>query len=220
MIPVILGPKGRHYVIDHHHLARALHDEGVKDVLVNVIADLSALDKDSFWVVMDCRGWCHPYDAAGVRQDFADIPASIADLVDDPFRSLAGELRRAGGFAKDTTPFSEFIWADFLRRRIKRKAVEKDFELRSESGAYTGEGPERRLFAGLVRTRRPLALRLFPTAIPSARLAVDTALPIFSRRRPMERRMRKEKTKNQILANRRKGHHKARNRRRRARAKG
>jgi hypothetical protein len=36
----------------------------------------------------------------------------------------------------------------------------------------------------------------------------------------MEIRMRKEKTKNQILANRRKGHHKARNRRRRARAKG
>ena len=30
MIPVILGPKLRHYVIDHHHLARALHDEGVK----------------------------------------------------------------------------------------------------------------------------------------------------------------------------------------------
>jgi hypothetical protein len=36
----------------------------------------------------------------------------------------------------------------------------------------------------------------------------------------MEIRVRKEKTKNQILANRRKGHHKARNRRRRARAKG
>ena len=32
MIPVILGPKQRNYVIDHHHLARALHDEGVKDV--------------------------------------------------------------------------------------------------------------------------------------------------------------------------------------------
>jgi hypothetical protein len=36
----------------------------------------------------------------------------------------------------------------------------------------------------------------------------------------MERRVRKEKTKNQILANRRKAHHKARNRRRRARANG
>jgi hypothetical protein len=49
------------------------------------------------------------------------------DLVDDPFRSLAGELRRAGGFAKDTTPFSEFLWADFLRRSMKRKLLEADF---------------------------------------------------------------------------------------------
>ncbi len=127
MIPVIAGPKGRYYVTDHHHMARAMHDEGVKDILVNVIADLSALEKDSFWVVMDCRGWCHPYDADGLRKDFSDIPSSIADLVDDPFRSLAGELRRAGGFAKDVTPFSEFLWADFLRRRLRRKAVEKDF---------------------------------------------------------------------------------------------
>ena len=28
MIPVILGPKKRHYVIDHHHLALALHERG------------------------------------------------------------------------------------------------------------------------------------------------------------------------------------------------
>ena len=41
-------------------------------------------------------------------------------------------MRRAGGFAKDTTPFSEFLWADFLRRRIKRKAVERDFDTRLE----------------------------------------------------------------------------------------
>ena len=32
MIPVIFGPKDRYYVIDHHHLARALHDEGEKQV--------------------------------------------------------------------------------------------------------------------------------------------------------------------------------------------
>jgi hypothetical protein len=36
-------------------------------------------------------------------------------------------LRQAGGFAKDGTPFSEFIWADFLRRRIKPKDVKADF---------------------------------------------------------------------------------------------
>src|ERR1700692_3061263 len=128
MIPVILGPKKRGYVIDHHHLARALHDEGQKDVAVTVIADLSKLELDAFWTVMDNRFWMHPFDAEGVRRHYKDIPKSVTDLVDDPFRSLAGELRRAGGFAKDTTPFSEFLWADFLARRIQRKTVERDFE--------------------------------------------------------------------------------------------
>src|SRR5579863_9775210 len=53
LIPVVLGPKDRHYIIDHHHLARALHDEGVKDVAVTVISNLHALDRDAFWAVMD-----------------------------------------------------------------------------------------------------------------------------------------------------------------------
>ena len=35
MIPVILGPKKRHYVIDHHHLALSLQGEGIKNVLVD-----------------------------------------------------------------------------------------------------------------------------------------------------------------------------------------
>jgi hypothetical protein len=128
MIPVILGPKQRHYVIDHHHLARALHDEGVKEIAVTVVANLSKLDGDTFWTVMDDRSWMHPFDANGRRRDYADIPKRVMEMVDDPFRSLAGELRRAGGFAKDTTPFSEFLWADFLRRRMKRKLVERDFQ--------------------------------------------------------------------------------------------
>jgi len=128
LIPVVLGPKRRHYVVDHHHLARALHDEGVKDVAVTVISNLSGLDRDAFWTVMDNRSWTHPYDDEGRRHHYDDIPKSVAQLLDDPFRSLAGELRRAGGFAKDTTPFSEFLWADFLRRRLKRKAVERDFD--------------------------------------------------------------------------------------------
>src|ERR1700681_122691 len=134
MIPVILGPKDRHYVIDHHHLARALHEEGVEDVLVTVIANLSKLERDAFWIVLDSHSWMHPFDQNGKRRGYDDIPKSVADLVDDPFRSLAGELRRAGGFAKDTTPFSEFLWADFLRRRIKRKAVEDDFNRAIERG--------------------------------------------------------------------------------------
>ncbi len=128
MIPVILGPKQRHYVVDHHHLARALHEEGVTEIAVTVIANLGTLEPDSFWFVMDNHSWMHPFDAEGRRRHYKDIPKSVTELVDDPFRSLAGELRRAGGYAKDTTPFSEFIWADFLRRRMKRKLVDNDFE--------------------------------------------------------------------------------------------
>ena len=127
MIPVILGPKRRHYIIDHHHLARALYDEGVKNIAVTVIANLSTLDHDTFWFVMDNRDWAHPFVDAR-RRPYSDLPKSVDKLIDDPFRSLAGALRREGGFAKDTTPFSEFLWADFLRRRLKRKKVEAHFE--------------------------------------------------------------------------------------------
>ena len=127
MIPVILGPKGRHYVIDHHHLVRALQDQGVENILATVVADLSAVKRESFWTVLDNRSWCHPYDSQGRRRDFDAIPKTIAGLRDDPYRSLAGELRRAGGFAKDTTPFSEFLWADYLRSRVKPAMVQDDF---------------------------------------------------------------------------------------------
>jgi hypothetical protein len=127
MIPVILGPDGHHYLIDNHHLARALHDEGVKSVLTLVIADLRKLDTAAFWFVMDNRGWLHPYDERGRRRTHKELPTCVEDLRDDPFRTLAGELRRAGGFAKETIPFTEFLWGDFLRRHIKKKTVQKNF---------------------------------------------------------------------------------------------
>jgi hypothetical protein len=127
MIPVVLGPDKRFYVVDHHHLARALHDEGIADILVTVIGDLTMVDRDAFWGVMDNKRWVYPYDAKGERRHFKDLPKSVKELKDDPYRSLAGELRRAGGFAKDTTPFSEFLWADFLRRQMSRKLVEDNF---------------------------------------------------------------------------------------------
>ncbi|WP_448042999.1 ParB-like protein [Bradyrhizobium liaoningense] len=128
MIPVVYGPDSRYYVIDHHHLGRALHDEGVKEVLVTIIGDLRMVEREAFWGVMDNKRWVYPYDAKGERRSFRDLPKSVADLKDDPFRSLAGEVRRMGGFAKDTTPFSEFLWADFLRRQVSRKAVEANFD--------------------------------------------------------------------------------------------
>jgi hypothetical protein len=127
MVPVIKGWKERLYIIDHHHLARALFDEGIDKITTTIIGDLSKLEKDLFWYVMEHRNWAHPY-SFGVRHSYDDLPKSVEDLKDDPFRSLAGEIRRAGGYAKDTTPFSEFLWANYLRHRMKLRDVEKDFD--------------------------------------------------------------------------------------------
>src|SRR5258708_30308925 len=149
MIPVVLGPKKRHYVIDHNHLSLALHKEGLRDVLYTVVLDLSALNLDAFWTVADTKGLVYPFDAQGRRRDFADLPKTVMQLKDDPFRSLAGELRRAGGFAKDTTPFSEFLWADFFRRKIKRKAVEADFAAAVEQALRLATSEEAEELPGL-----------------------------------------------------------------------
>jgi hypothetical protein len=37
-------------------------------------------------------------------------------------------LPRVGGYAKDTTAFSEFLWADFPRRRVDHKEIELHFD--------------------------------------------------------------------------------------------
>jgi len=148
MIPVIWGPKGRYYIIDHHHLALALHKEGLENILVTVVSDLRQLKLDTFWVVLDHHGWVYPYDAHGRRRGFSDIPKSITGLKDDPFRSLAGELRRAGGFAKDTTPFSEFLWADYLRQHMKAKIVEMDFEAALEKALRLAKDLEAQYLPG------------------------------------------------------------------------
>jgi hypothetical protein len=79
----------RPYVIDHHHLARALNDKGVREVLVSAVANLRSLDKDAFWTFLDTRGWIHPFDEDGKHQPLTALPKSVADLADDPFRSTS-----------------------------------------------------------------------------------------------------------------------------------
>ena len=116
--------------------------------MVTVILDLHQLELDSFWVFLDHRGWVYPYDANGRRRDFSDIPKSVTGLMDDPFRSLASELRRAGGFAMHTTPFSEFLWADFLRRRLKAKEVQMGFEAALEKALYLAKSTEAQYLPG------------------------------------------------------------------------
>ena len=127
VVPAVVGPKTHLYIVDHHHFTRALLEEKADLVAVYVVADLAHLAKSEFWTFLDNSAWCHAYDAKGERRPLSNIPKNLEELTDDPFRSLVGELIRVGGCAKTKTPFFEFLWADFLRRRIKQTLVEKDF---------------------------------------------------------------------------------------------
>lgn len=128
MMPVVIGPKGRPYVIDHHHLALALHDEGQKKVLIQPVANLQRLSQEHFWRFLDNKGWLHPFDEKGQRQPYSAIPKRIGQLKDDPFRSLAGAVRNAGGYAKETTPFMEFIWADYFRNAFRARDIRNHWD--------------------------------------------------------------------------------------------
>lgn len=128
VIPAVLGPGGHFWMIDHHHLARALHEEGVQHVLVSIIARLDHLPKRRFFAFMDSHNWLHPYDDQGRRCDWKDLPRHIGKLANDPYRSIAGQVRRLGGFAKSATPYAEFLWADFYRDRIPLRHLGEKFE--------------------------------------------------------------------------------------------
>ena len=127
-IRAVLGPSDLLYVVDHHHLAHALLDEGFDTAPVVVIGDLTTSAMDEFWSVMEGKGWLHPYDGKGKKQPVSAIPAKIKKMEDDPYRSLAGFVRLEGGFDKTDTPYMEFVWADFYRSKIASKVLKSDFE--------------------------------------------------------------------------------------------
>ena len=126
-IRVIAGPAKQFFVVDHHHLAHALLDEGFETAPVVTLGDLSNTPRGKFWAEMAKHGWVHAFDGKGRKRPISAIPRKIRDMQDDPYRSLAGFVRLRGGFLKSETPFAEFLWADFYRSRIALKLLKKNF---------------------------------------------------------------------------------------------
>ncbi len=133
-MPAVLGPQGKLYITDHHHLGRAALEAGVPTGFFLVEADLSKCTPESFWQEMNENLWVHPLDENGVRHCYSTVPDSLGKLVDDVYRSLAGYVRDEGGFDKTPTAFAEFIWADFFRRNIAIETVQSDFQTAVHAG--------------------------------------------------------------------------------------
>jgi len=126
-IRAVLGPGQRVYVIDHHHLALALLKEDFQTAPMELTADFSRLPMRTFWRRMQARQFVHLYDAKGRPQPLSALRKDLRHLQDDPYRSLAGFVRAAGGFSKTPSPFAEFQWADYFRQRIGQDWLEDHF---------------------------------------------------------------------------------------------
>ena len=137
-IPAVHGPDGRMYLTDHHHMGLALvnlaeewdTDENpaaknpFRACSFQIIKDLSAREDMSmrqFFLRMEEHNRCHPYDGAGKRIE--KLPKYLSDLVDDPYRSLAGLARKAGAYDKVDVPFTEFKWANYLRDKVPQALI-------------------------------------------------------------------------------------------------
>ena len=124
--PVPVVKRGdRFYLVDHHHLVRALYEalnDKVGDqlaVYVRVMFDGSSLSEVHFWKAMFERKYVYLFaDNGGGPKPPETLPGHIRDLGFDPYRSLAWLVRDHHGYMKNDKPFSEFRWANFFRTRI------------------------------------------------------------------------------------------------------
>ena len=139
-IPAVLGPEGKLYITDHHHLGRAAIEVGLTTAFCELDADLSTLAGDEFWKEMNRRAWVHPLDENGVRHHYSSIPDCLEKMVDDVYRSLAGYVRAARGFDKSPTAFAEFVWANFFRRLIAIEDVRADFRAAVKTALALAQG--------------------------------------------------------------------------------
>jgi hypothetical protein len=150
VFPAVFGPGDEFYIIDHHHLGIALLEENVKEVWVTELDDMSWLDAATFWRTLEFRAWAHLYDHRGHRRPYTEIPGKLTKLQDDPYRSLAGLVRLAGGYAKDEAPFSEFLWADFFRPRIDAQHIRQGQAQAVRQGVKLAHSREARYLPGWI----------------------------------------------------------------------
>jgi len=120
----VIGPGQTLFLIDGHHLLRALRESGRKWFWVDVVKNYEDLSWKAFWAKMKggARGkkpMVYLRDGKNRPKSVSKLPRDILDLEDDPYRSLAWMVRKSGGYDDIDEPFQEFQWARFFRRHIR-----------------------------------------------------------------------------------------------------
>jgi hypothetical protein len=129
-VPLCIGPGGNVYIMDHHHLVRALVDTGLSTSVYAVVkGSYLKFSETDFWRSMTSFDWLYTLDENGHELKFPEqLPRNIKDLRDDPYRSLAWAVRDAYGYDETEIPFADFQWAGFFRTRVKIGTGEDGFK--------------------------------------------------------------------------------------------
>ena len=152
-VPAVLGPRGRTYLVDHHHLTRAAWEIGLEEMPVEIIADLSKLSYPEWWKELDKRRWFYPYDQFGHGPvDPIHLPESVRSFADDPYRSLAWAVREKGGYLKTDRPFAEFRWANFFRTQLDVHPVHDKFDDSVKKALELARSPAAAALPGYILT--------------------------------------------------------------------
>lgn len=149
---IVIGPGGTPYLIDGHHLSLAMQKgRGATTLEARVEANWRDLSKEEFWKKMKEHGWVYLYDNQGRGPlDPEKLPKKVFELSDDPYRALAWEVRKRGGYEKTTASFSEFRWANYFRTRIPIGSGPRGFEEAIEAAVKISHSSEAKGLPGYV----------------------------------------------------------------------
>lgn len=165
-IPYVIGPKREIYMVDHHHFCRAILRAGRQKVLLgSCFADLSQLDPKRFWLDMEQRGYCWPFDAEGNRRPFAKIPHHVKDLTDNPWRTLARGVR-GRAYSNEDTPFQEFMWGNYFRSFMSQRLLEVNLALAEDLAVRLARLDEAQDLPGYYRRPETLDAPEAPLLLP------------------------------------------------------
>ena len=119
-VPLVRSATGDCWMVDRHHRLRGLLGiDSEARAWGYLIADLSASEPLEVLGFLERQGWLYLFDGRGQGPRLPlELPKSLMDLDDDPYRSLVWKLKQEGAIKpQPQIPYHEFRWGAWLRRR-------------------------------------------------------------------------------------------------------
>ncbi len=144
LVPTVVGPEEKLYIIDRHHTSTALFRAELpkkveEERLLNacISRNWNEMNADAFWRAMEKSEdpkmvWLRDEKGRTIGPD--QLPTSLKTILDDPYRTLSRWVRDSNGYIKcsdmkkskrpaqcndNPTPYYlEFFWADLFRDMV------------------------------------------------------------------------------------------------------